>query len=128
MENTGIISLLSRNLRTIEDSLERRGLELLQISKRRGNAGPQYKELRASCRREAARRFELANTIESHCADFGSEETQQLKDHDALQNIQEMLRDPNWAVGMLEDIAEILARTGRETDNYDDEHSTWAQH
>lgn len=46
----------------------------------------------------------------------------------ALDAIAEMLRDPQWGVGMLEDIAELVERTGRTTANYDDERSTWGRH
>jgi hypothetical protein len=42
-------------------------------------------------------------------------------DRKALNEIAEMLRDPRWGLGMLEDIAEILARTGRSVKNYPDD-------
>lgn len=45
-----------------------------------------------------------------------------------LDSIQEMLRDPDWGVGMLEDIAEMIQLTGRSTENYPDDRSTWARH
>lgn len=35
----------------------------------------------------------------------------------ALDNIAEILRDPEWAPGMLEDIAERVRATGRDTSN-----------
>jgi hypothetical protein len=50
------------------------------------------------------------------------------RDGDALDRIQEMLRDPQWGVGMLEDIAEIVTGTGRTTKNYPDERPTWGRH
>jgi hypothetical protein len=47
---------------------------------------------------------------------------------EALDAIQLMLRDPEWGVGMLEDIAEIVQRTGRSTDNLPGDPPTWARH
>jgi hypothetical protein len=49
-------------------------------------------------------------------------------DRVALNEIQEMLRDPQWGSGMLEDIAEIVNGTGRSTKNYPDDRSTWGRH
>jgi len=37
-----------------------------------------------------------------------------VADKNALDRIAEMLRDPDWGVGMLEDIADIVRETGRE--------------
>jgi hypothetical protein len=51
-----------------------------------------------------------------------------MDDKTALDQIQEMLRDPEWGVGMLEDIAEIVNRTGRDTEDYPDGRSTWGRH
>jgi hypothetical protein len=51
-----------------------------------------------------------------------------LTDPAALEGIQEMLRDPEWGVGMLEDIAELVQATGRTTEDYDDGRSTWPRH
>lgn len=51
-----------------------------------------------------------------------------IPDSTALKQIQEMLRDPDWGSGMLEDIAEIVEQTGRTTKNYPDERSTWGRH
>jgi hypothetical protein len=42
----------------------------------------------------------------------------------ALNAIQKILRDPEWAVGMLEDIGEIVRKTGRKVENYPDERET----
>ena len=46
-----------------------------------------------------------------------------------------MLRDPEWGVGMLEDIADLLRRNGRTVENLpdpEDPHAeglaTWARH
>ena len=50
------------------------------------------------------------------------------RDRGALEAIAEMLRDPEWAVGMLEDIAEHIRATGRSVDNYPDGRSTWIRH
>ena len=50
-----------------------------------------------------------------------------LKDNNALNQIANMLRDPDWGVGMLEDIAELVKRTGRSLDNPDDT-PTWDRH
>lgn len=50
------------------------------------------------------------------------------RDARALDLIQEMLRDPEWGVGMLEDIAEIVTATGRRVENYPDDRSTWERH
>lgn len=38
-------------------------------------------------------------------------------DNHAMEEIAEMLRDPEWGVGMLEDIADIVRRTGREVED-----------
>lgn len=46
----------------------------------------------------------------------------------ALDEIAEMLRDPDWGAGMLEDIADIVRRTGRSVENYPDERPTWGRH
>lgn len=46
----------------------------------------------------------------------------------ALDEIAEMLRDPDWGVGMLEDIADIVRRAGRSVENYPDERPTWGRH
>ena len=51
-----------------------------------------------------------------------------ITDKSAMDQIQEMLRDPEWGVGMLEDIADIVNRTGRTTDNYPDDRPTWDRH
>jgi hypothetical protein len=51
-----------------------------------------------------------------------------LSDADALGQVQEMLRDPEWGTGMLEDIRELVNRTGRTCENYDDDRSTWGRH
>ncbi len=49
-------------------------------------------------------------------------------DRKALDEIAEMLRDPQWGVGMLEDIGEIVTGTGRSIDDYPDGRSTWGRH
>lgn len=53
-------------------------------------------------------------------------------DTDALDAIATMLTDPDWGVGMLEDIAEWVTSTGRSTENMigvDGEPiSTWSRH
>lgn len=49
-------------------------------------------------------------------------------DAGALDAIREMLRDPEWGVGMLEDIAELVKATGRDVANYPDNRPTWARH
>jgi hypothetical protein len=46
----------------------------------------------------------------------------------ALAEIAEILRDPEWGVGMLEDIAEIVRATGRTVENYPDDRATWSRH
>jgi len=45
-----------------------------------------------------------------------------------LDEIAEMLRDPEWGVGMLEDIRDLVNRTGRTCENYPDDRSTWGRH
>jgi hypothetical protein len=50
-----------------------------------------------------------------------------LTQDEALFAIAEMLMDPDWGVGMLEDIAEIVTRAGYSIDN-PDEISTWSRH
>jgi hypothetical protein len=49
-------------------------------------------------------------------------------DSDVLDQIQEMLRDPEWGAGMLEDIRALVERTGRSCENYPDGRPTWARH
>jgi hypothetical protein len=51
-----------------------------------------------------------------------------VTDAAALSAIQYMLRDPDWGVGMLEDIAEIVGSTGRTVENYPDDRPTWNRH
>lgn len=46
----------------------------------------------------------------------------------ALDEIAEILRDPSWGAGMLEDIADIVNDTGRTTDNYPDNRPAWDRH
>lgn len=46
----------------------------------------------------------------------------------AVEAIAEMLRDPEWGVGMLEDIAELVRGTGRTVEDYPDGHATWERH
>ena len=53
---------------------------------------------------------------------------QQQADRAALDRIQHMLRDPEWGVGMLEDIADIIRGTGREVENLPDDEPTWDRH
>jgi len=49
-------------------------------------------------------------------------------DRAAIDEVAEMLRDPEWGVGMLEDIADIVRRTGRSVENYPDNRPTWDRH
>lgn len=49
-----------------------------------------------------------------------------MTDAQALDDIAEMLCDPDWGVGMLEDIAQIVAATGRDVEG--DGESTWDRH
>jgi hypothetical protein len=51
-----------------------------------------------------------------------------LTDADALDRIAEWLRDPDWGVGMLEDIAQTVELTGRDVESYPDQRSTWDRH
>jgi hypothetical protein len=51
-----------------------------------------------------------------------------LEDSAALARIAEMLRDPEWGVGMLEDIADAIRQTGRTIEDYPDGRSTWGRH
>lgn len=51
-----------------------------------------------------------------------------VPDADACERIAEMLRDPEWGVGMLEDIADIIRETGRSVEDYPDGRSTWGRH
>lgn len=50
-----------------------------------------------------------------------------MPDAQALDAIAHMLRHPEWAVGMLEDIAELVAETGRDLAG-DHETPTWDRH
>lgn len=49
-----------------------------------------------------------------------------MKDKAALDLIQHMLEDPDWGVGMLEDIAELVESTGRDCKG--NGKSTWDRH
>ena len=58
-----------------------------------------------------------------------------MTDDDALDLIAHWLRDPDWGVGMLEDIAAVVATTGRDlaalpdpTDPTSPGRSTWPRH
>jgi hypothetical protein len=53
--------------------------------------------------------------------------TRAARDAAALDNIAHMLRDPEWGVGMLEDIAAIVGDTERSLDNPSGE-PTWMRH
>jgi len=50
------------------------------------------------------------------------------RDAMALDQIAEMLRDPEWAPGMLEDIAGLITSTGRSVESYPGDRPTWARH
>ncbi len=49
------------------------------------------------------------------------------RDAVALDTIAAILRDPEWGAGMLEDIADVVASTGRSLANASGE-ATWARH
>lgn len=49
-------------------------------------------------------------------------------DASALDRIAHILRDPEWGVGMLEDISEIVAGTGRSIANLPGDEPTWGRH
>jgi hypothetical protein len=51
-----------------------------------------------------------------------------ITDANALEQIAEILRDPEWGVGMLEDIAGLVAKTGRLIEDYPDSRPTWERH
>lgn len=51
-----------------------------------------------------------------------------LPDGLALDAIAQMLRDPQWASGMCEDIADLVRRTGRSITNLPGDPSTWDRH
>ncbi len=53
--------------------------------------------------------------------------TDAARDAQALDRIAHMLRNPAWEVGMLDDIAELVGRTGRNVDG-DGILSTWDRH
>jgi hypothetical protein len=52
----------------------------------------------------------------------------EMLDGRVLTQIAEWLRNPEWAVGMLEDIAAEVHKTGRFTHDYPDRRSTWGRH
>ena len=52
----------------------------------------------------------------------------ELADAAALDRIQQILRDPEWGVGMLEDIAALVKVTGRSVEDYPDGRPTWERH
>jgi hypothetical protein len=58
----------------------------------------------------------------------GEAPDREMPDPAALDRIAEMLRDPFWSAGMLEDIADLIRQTGRATDNYPDHRPTWDRH
>jgi hypothetical protein len=49
-------------------------------------------------------------------------------DASALDRIARILRDPEWGVGMLEDIGEIVTGTGRSIANLPGDEPTWGRH
>jgi hypothetical protein len=51
-----------------------------------------------------------------------------MTDQEALNVIAQILRDPEWAPGMLEDIADLVRKTGRSTDYNPDLRPTWGRH
>ena len=57
-----------------------------------------------------------------------------LNDNQALDQIMEILRDPAWGVGMLEDIRELVDRSGRCCGSYPEDpddpeaQSAWGRH
>lgn len=51
-----------------------------------------------------------------------------LSDTAAIAIIAEWLRDPEWGVGMLEDIADAVRSTGRPVEDYPDGRATWPRH
>lgn len=53
--------------------------------------------------------------------------TRTMPDSEALDAIARMLQDPEWGSGMLEDVAEITAATGRDVEG-DGETDTWDRH
>jgi hypothetical protein len=53
---------------------------------------------------------------------------QQQADRWALDAIQHMLRDPQWAPGMFEDIAGLVRQTGRDVGNLPGDEPTWDRH
>jgi len=52
-------------------------------------------------------------------------EARSMTDGAALDAIAHMLSDPDWGVGMLEDIEELVNRTGRGTEG---DEPTWDRH
>lgn len=52
----------------------------------------------------------------------------ELTDAVVLDRIAEMLRDPDWGSGMLEDIWDLVTKTGRSIESYPDGRSTWNRH
>lgn len=48
------------------------------------------------------------------------------RDAEQLDAIAEILRDPDWGVGMLEDIAVLVRQSGRDVEG--DGSSTWGRH
>lgn len=49
-----------------------------------------------------------------------------LSDDAALETIAQWLRDPEWSSAMLEDIAQVVDMTGRDTEG--DGTPTWSRH
>lgn len=56
------------------------------------------------------------------------EDGRKVSDTEAIELIAELLRDPEWGTGMLEDIADIIRDTGRSVENYPDNRPTWGRH
>jgi Leu/Phe-tRNA-protein transferase len=51
-----------------------------------------------------------------------------VTDAEALDAIARILRDPKWDIAMLEDIAELIERTGRCVETIPSDASTWIRH
>ena len=65
---------------------------------------------------------------ECSCSGAETADSRTRTDAQALDAIQEMLRDPEYGAGMLEDIAELVKGTGRTVANYPDNRPTWLRH
>ena len=88
-----------------------------------GQEGPEDWEVAALVDLDTGEELTADTTTRFARADAAAAE---ISDDRALDLVATMLRDPEWGVGMLEDIADLVRRTGRDLEG--DGTPTWDRH